>query len=261
MSLKIPAFYGFDIETRPLPELVDRFAKPYPDFDESAVKYGNTKDPQKRADLLAAKRAEHEDGRIAYWQNLRDRAALDPFTGAVVCIGVISDEGQPEIIAEKTEDATLRQFWQLVSLNGNATSKFVFWSGCGDQAKKFDLDFIVTRSRINRIPIPPRVREGRFYSTRFVDLAGEFLLGQRDRYLKLTKAAEMLGLYQEHKDLFPKRDDDPVTGENFWQWWDGCIPDPQCGCTKDADSQRAMAEVYLKNDLRHLKYLAPHILG
>ena len=255
ITMTAPRFFGFDIETKPLPELVDRYARPLPAFDEAGVKYGNTRDPAKRADLLASKRLEHEEAAAAHLKNLRDRAALDPFTGAIVCIGVIGDNGAPEILAEKTEEATLRQFWNLFALSDHATSKFVFWSGSGDPGKNFDLDFIVTRSRILHIELPHRVRNGRYYSDRWVDLAAEFLLYQRDKYLSLTKAADMFGLYEVNKDLTPKRDDDPVTGEFFWQWWEGVavtdFPKAQ---------QQALARGYLCNDLLHLKYLAPHIL-
>jgi hypothetical protein len=250
-----PLFIGFDIETRPRVDLVDRFAKPFPEFDESAVKYGNTKDPVKRAELLSSKRAEHEAERDAYWANLRERAALDPFTGEIICIGLITDQGKIDIVAEKDEMATIRQFWQVFGLAYNATTKFVFWSGCGDPAKKFDIDYIVTRSRILGVSVPQRVRSGRFYADRVVDLASEFLLFQRDRYLTLTKAADILGVYSEYRELFPKRDDDPVTGANFFQWWDGTAQ-----TDVPAAEQRAFAEKYLRNDLLHLPPLALRIL-
>lgn len=256
-----PLFIGFDIETRPLPELVTKFAQPYPDFDEAAVKYGNTRDPAKRAALLAEKRQEHENGRAPYWANLIERAALDPFTGALVCIGVITDNGTPEIISETTEAGTLRKFWALYAAAENATTKFVFWSGRGDAAKKFDPDFIVTRSRIVGVKLPLRVRQGRYYDPRLVDLAGEFLLHQRDRYLSLTKAAEMLRLYEQHPDIIPKRDDDLVQGKDFWRWWQGtACPEAIPENRLIAAQQRIYAEVYLCNDLLHLKYIAPRIL-
>lgn len=262
ITMPSPAYIAFDIETRPLPDLVDKYARPFPDFDESAVKYGNTKDPLKRAALLEQKRIDHQEDCLAYWAKLRERAALDPFTGAIVCIGVITDTGAPEIIAEATEAATLRQWWQIYSLTDNATSKFVFWSGCGDAAKKFDIDYIVTRSRINRVPLPSRVRDGRYYDRRIVDLAGEFLLNQRDRYLSLTKAADMLGLYAEHADIFPKTDTDPVRGENFWLWWQGAAAHDSVPETQSSPAeQRALAVKYLCNDLLTTKYLAPHILS
>lgn len=258
MTMPSPAYIAFDVETRPLPDLVERYARPYPEFDVDAVKYGNTKDPAKRADLLASKRTEHEADRVAYWKNLHERAALDPFTGAIICIGIISDTGEPEIFAEKTEDATLRQFWNLVAMSDHALTKFVMWSGCGDASKMFDLDYIVTRSRINRIPLPARVRDGRFYNHRFVDLAKEFLLYQRERFLSLTKAADMLGLYAEHKDILPKSDEDIVRAENFWQWWDGSA---EAGVGMHSDQQRDLARQYLCNDLRLTRYLAQIIVA
>lgn len=251
-----PLFIGFDIETRPLPELVDRFAKPFPDFDPLAVKYGNTKDPVKRAALLEAKQAEHEEDRVRYWANLKDRAALDPFTGAVICIGMgLGDQGEPEIVAEATEGGTIAAFWDVFSSYHYATSKFVYWSGSGDPAKCFDIDYLVTRSRILGVTVPPLVRNGRYYASRIVDLAAEFLLFQRDKYLSLSKAADLLGLYTPNGKLFPKADDAPVTGANFFQWWDGTMPEGG-----DHATQRMGAEGYLINDVRHLQALAPRIL-
>ena len=249
-----PRFYGFDIETKPRPDLVERFAKPYPDFDEAAIKCGNL-GPDKAAAKIAQARLDHEADRASYWANLKDRAALDPFTAEVLCIGVISDTGEPEIFAEKTEEATLRQFWNLVGLSENATSKFVFWAGGGDPYKNFDLDFLVTRSRIRHVPIPSRVRNGRYYSDRFVNLSGEFLLHQREKYLSLSKAADLLDLYVAGGPIWPKRDDDPVTGANFWQWWEGTAH-----TDVPANEQRAYAVQYLHNDTRHLQLLAPIIL-
>jgi hypothetical protein len=244
---------------------VTKYAKPYPDFDEATVRYGNTKDPAKRSDLLASKRIDHEEGRGAYWSYMHDRAALDPFTGAIVCIGIIAQNGEPEIIAEATEAATIRQFWWVFALSTNATTKFVFWSGSGDVSKNFDIDFIVTRSRILRIPLPHRVRNGRYYDGRIIDLSSEFLLLQRDRFLKLTVAADMLGLYQDHKDIFPKTEQDAVQGADFWKFWDGValaseIPNHP-GIAFTRTEQRALAVQYLGNDLLTTKYLAAHILS
>ena len=249
-----PLFIPFDIETRPLPQNVERFAKPYPEFDESAVKYGNTKDPLKRAELLASKRQEHEDGRAGYWANARDRAALDPFTGAVVCIG-IGGIDRVDVIHEQSEAETIAVLWQFMNTPEFSTSKWVFWSGSGNASSNFDIDFLVTRSRILRVPIPARVRSGRFYAERIVDLAAEFLLHQRERFCSLTKAADLLGLYELHLDITPKRDDDSVTGANFHEWWDGkAVTDVA------PEMQRKFAAKYLRNDVRTLSHLAHHIL-
>lgn len=250
-----PTFIVFDCECRPLPDLVEKYAEPFPDFDPAEVKCGNL-GPEKAAEKRAQAKADHETNRVAYWKKLKDRAALDPFTGAIVCIGVCSDSGEVEILAEKTEAATLRTFWQLWELRDCVVTKFVFWSGCGDVSKWFDIDYIVTRSRINRVPVPSGVRQGRYYSNRIVDLAKEFLLYQRERYCSLTKAADMLGLYAEHKDILPKSEADPVRGENFWQWWYGAMD-----MNMSQDEQRDFAKSYLVNDCLTLRYLAPIILS
>jgi hypothetical protein len=258
MKSHSPNFIGFDIETRPRPELVEIFGKPYPDFDESNVKYGNTRDPVKRAALLSDKASEHDDGRASHWANLKERAALDPFTAEIACIGIISDDdGCPLVLKDGTEAHKLRMFWELFNRPEMSLTKFVFWSGCGDPAKKFDIDFLLTRSRILNVQVPLNVRSGRFYSSRIVDLAGEFLLHQRERYLSLSKAAELFGLYQKPDcRIFRKLKCDAVTGANFWMWFDGCA-DPEM----PTPDQQTLALKYLYNDLLHLIPLAEHILS
>lgn len=255
---------GFDVETRPVPALVEKFTKHFADFDPVQVKCGNLRDPVKIAEKVAQAKADHESDRIAYWKNAHDRAALNPFTAKTLVIGIIDETGKVAYLDGK-EEAILSAFWWAFAREGEADRKWVFWSGCGATEKKFDIDFIVTRSRICGVRLPAGVRQGRYYSSRIVDLAGEFLLHQRESYLSLTKAAELFGIYGQHgtgpdgapADLhcFPKGDDDQVTGANFFQWWEGTATTE---CT--AEEQLMMAIRYLGNDLKHLLHLAPRIL-
>jgi hypothetical protein len=263
----LPSFpvTGFDIECRPLPDLVDKFTKPFPPFDEAEVKCGNMVDPQKIAAKIAQARTEHYEELAKYWSNAYDRAALNPFTGEIIVIGLIDEHGSTAYL-DGPEKGILVAFWTAYALGGDTARKWVYWSGCGDFSKKFDIDYIVTRSRIRGVRIPPGVRLGRNYSSRIVDLAGEFLLHQREAYLSLTKAGELFGLYGEHgtgpegapADLhvFPKREGDPVQGANFFQFWSGTAYSdvPQ-------EEQRLLALRYLGNDLKHLLHLAPRILA
>lgn len=263
MNPHCPPFLGFDIETRPEPSLVDRFTKPFPAFNEADVKCGNLKDPVKIAARLAEAKDQHADDEVAYWKKAHENAALSPFTGSIVVIGLIDEEGNTVFI-EGDERTILAAFWARFNDPQHTGRKFVFWSGCGASEKMFDLDFIVTRSRIQGVRVPPQVRQGRYYSSRFIDLASEFLLHQREAYLSLTKAADMLGLYGADKphnglagrhQIVPKREDDPVTGENFHQWYDGKAAD-----LVSPEEQRRYALKYLANDLSHLLHLAPRIL-
>jgi hypothetical protein len=64
----------WDIETVPLP--ASELAAAIPPFNPEDVKYGNAKDPEKRAAILANAETRHREDFI------RD-AALDPRTGRI----------------------------------------------------------------------------------------------------------------------------------------------------------------------------------
>lgn len=245
---------GYDLETRPRPELVERFASPFPDFDESAVKYGNTKDPQKRQELLAMKRSDHEQARTDYWAKLKERAALDPLTAEIQAIGLIATNGHEIITGSERE--ILETFWTRYD-DTSSNCRFVSWSGSGTTAANFDMDFAVTRSRILGLDLPATLRDRGRYSTRVVDLTAEFLLGRREAYLSLSRAADVFGLYDDVAlGLTRKTDNDPVTGENWWKWFNGLMS--ESGLTPE--QQREKAEGYLLNDIKHLLPLAQRIL-
>jgi len=121
----------FDIETGSLPWLeIECFCDPLPPpspFDESSVKFGNTKDPAKRAEKLAeakAKRQQEADNYgatcEAHKQQFLGKAALSPLTGRVYAIGYALAGQEPKIlsstvIGDCTEAAILRDWWRLVS--------------------------------------------------------------------------------------------------------------------------------------------------
>jgi hypothetical protein len=235
----------FDIETKPRPDLVERFGEKYPEFDASAVKYGNTRDPIKREEILAQKRADHETEREAFFAKQRERAALNPYTAEVLCVGALV-AGEEEIMACDSERETLESFWRLY---GTAHRTFYYYSGNGNTSGKFDPDMLVTRSRILGVTVPPSVRRGRYYSDRFVDLAEEFLLGKRDAFLSLTRCADILGAFDNPATtLRRKQDDDPVTGANFHKFWEA------------GGKSRELAASYLVNDLNLAAYIAARIL-
>jgi hypothetical protein len=245
----------FDCETKPRPDLVRRFIKPYPTFNPDEVKYGNTKDPVKRAELLALKEAEHKAGEAAYWQNAEERASLNPLTAEVLCVGLLID-GEPVIIGQNSpvaqdEADVLRAFWRVWSDRSNGGEKFVFWSGNGNPAENFDLDMLVRRSWIVGVPVPPLVFNGRHFSSRFEDVAGRYLLYKREAFCGLSRAADELGLFRAGCDFTPKGEDDLVTGANFHLWWEG-----KAGDVVAAVEQRQLAVKYLTNDLRLLEAIA-----
>lgn len=248
----------FDIETKPRADLVKRFIKPPAPFDPSAVKYGNTKDPAKRAELLAAKEQEHADSVAQFWKNASERAALDPLTAEVVVIGLLVDGVVTYL--EGTEHEVLTLFWKHFTEHALAVTSFVYWSGNGNPSENFDADMIIRRSWMTGVKVPATVFDGRYLSRRFTDAAGRYLLGERNAYCSLTDAADQLGLYGiGGLEIFPKTDEDPVKGVNFWQWYEGTFPAGD-GDPVAPTVQRARALQYLRNDLLTLGAIADRIL-
>ena len=85
----------FDIETGPLPE--GELAALLPPFDPAEVKTGNIKDPAK----IAEKIREAEE---AHRRDFFDRAALDPLTGRVLAIGMMTVTPQPGPLPDPLPD-------------------------------------------------------------------------------------------------------------------------------------------------------------
>lgn len=233
-------FVALDIETSGIPEAAERLYKP-----EEYKTPGNIKDPAKLSDHRAKWEADQVDAKTKFIE----RAALSPLTGKIVVIGLIDDEGAI-IYLEGDEKKVITDFWAIVDHHENAVTKFVFWSGSGAAQEAFDMDFIVTRSRILGIKLPHSVRNGRFYGNRFIDLASEFLLYRSGAYLSLTNVAELFGLFDgvQTPPVTRKSEADEVTGATFAKVY------------AEGEEGRAKALGYLANDLALTLHVARRIL-
>lgn len=242
-----------DIETKPVPELVNRFFQPGDPFDEASVKLGNVKDPALRAEKIQAARAAHAAEEAARLKSAHDRAALNPLTGQLVVIGLLGENRVPEYI-HGDETIMLRQWWDV--FQDNRDQSFVFWSGTGG-SKAFDPDYMVRRSWVLGVKVPVTFWGDRpgYYGRRMVDAATRYLGGDRQAYCKLTDAADQLGLYAEGATIFPKTKDAMVTGENFHLWWEGKMPKE----SGTPEQQRIEAQRYLANDLFTLEGIVNRI--
>lgn len=257
----------FDIETKPRADLVARFVKPYPAFNPDEVKYGNTKDPVKRAELLASKEAEHKAGEVTYWANARERAALNPLTAEVLCIGLLVEGslaifGQGKTYGLKDERGVLTAFWRLFTDRSSAGEKFVFWSGNGSSTENFDLDMIVRRSWILGVEVSPLLFNGRYFTNRFEDVAGRYLLYKRESFCGLARAADELGLFVPGCAFTPKGETDLVTGEHFHLFWDGKADEiiaARGEAPMSPEDQQKLAVRYLTNDLHLLEGVATRL--
>ncbi len=200
----------FDIETGPLPEA--ELTALLPPFDPEEVKMGNTKDPVK----VAAKLAEAEANHL---RNFIDRAALDPLTGRVIAVGLLSFDTQDvTILGHDDEARTLAEFWTACTGNRGTLNRMV-----GFNSNQFDLPFLIRRSWKHNVTIPMGIRRGRYWSDQMLDLRDLWQLGDRYAIGSLDAIARHLGVGAKNGD-----------GKEFAALW-----------AKD----RRQAEAYLRNDL------------
>lgn len=235
----------WDIETGPLDGV--RLAAlcpayeppPHPgEFDPAAVKYGNTKDPDKRSAILADNQARHSSavesyerdcklGAEQHFADFKSKAALDATTGRVLCVGFQSgDTGKVAIIdGDGDESKLLTSFWDKYRSCRSGDS---FRSMVGCNIFSFDLPFLVRRSWILGVEVPDTViKDSHYWDARvFVDLRNVWLLGQRwgECESKLDTMARALGVGAKNGN-----------GADFAGLW---------------ASDREKAVAYLRNDLQ-----------
>jgi hypothetical protein len=240
---------AFDIETGPLadeillklcPEFV---APPRPgEFDAAAVKYGNTKDPAKRAEKLAQCQADHAlavkdyDTNLAvaqadHFAKFKSEAALSAATGHIVAIGTLIDGNAAAIDCDGRGDGDqdaeaegLKHWWNLVAECLKEQRPMVGLNIFG-----FDLPFTVRRSWILGVPVPAGVRVANRWSPLFVDLMYSWMLGGRDM-IGLNNLALAFGLPGKVTEVNGVK----IDGAHFYQAW---------------RENRQVAEAYLKRDL------------
>lgn len=228
----------FDIETGPLPDDQLRLVAPAFDppqhpgeFDESSVKYGNTKDPEKRQQKLDDAKAAHaaavakhdrevEAARQQHWQEVVSKAALSATTGRVLAVGYQSPRSQVLDIDED-EAAMLTRFWQQVRRCASERRMMV-----GHNIAGFDIPFMARRSWINRVSVPDGVFNRRWLNDKlFADTMLTWQCSGFDKFASLDVVAKSLGVGGKTEG---------VTGAMFAEL---------------LAQDRAAAEEYLRNDL------------
>lgn len=164
----------FDIETKA--QAADKLLASLPPFDPEAVKVGNIKDPAKIAEKMAQAEAKHKSDYLA-------KAALSPATGEVCAIGLLESDGKETLLTSTAggyDEATLlNAFW--AHYRAEVMTRRTLW--IGHNVLDFDLPFLVNRSRILGVSIPPLVftiRGGRVHwSDRFIDTRTVWLMGRK----------------------------------------------------------------------------------
>jgi len=213
----------FDIETGPLP--LEELRASLPPFDESGVKVGNLKDPDKI-------KAKIEEARVAHEEEFIARAALSPLTGRIICVGYMSTDKQATVIdaGEKNGDGEveiLENFWRRYRMCRQEKRMLV-----GHNIAGFDVPFLVRRSWLFDVEVPASVFErGRYLdSLVFADTMSLWQCGTRDAWVKLETLSKAFGGTGKPVD----EDGGKVDGSMFADLW---------------RTDRPKAEAYLRNDL------------
>lgn len=164
----------YDIETGPLPRT--ELEKLHP-FDPESVKFGNTKDPEKRQVKLV-------EAQVNHLKDLEDKGALSPLTGVVLAIGILTKDEDPVILTGEEPDI-LAEFWQRFHASND------YWVGFNSHS--FDLPFVVKRSWKHSLHVHG-VRKGRYWNDRFIDLRDDWQMGDRQAKGSLDAIARHLGI-------------------------------------------------------------------
>ncbi len=177
-----------DIETGPLSDA--ELESMTPEFEAP----GNFKDPDKIAANIAEQKIK--------WKS---RAALSPFTGRVLCVGVIAKSGAFSVL-EGDESKILTDLKHM--LDDDKEGQVV-----GFNTHSFDWPFLQKRAWMNNVPPPLRPGIKLYHNDRFVDLrliwqmgdrAAEGSLGAIAKFFKLGEkagsGADFAGLWETDKD-------------------------------------------------------------
>ena len=188
------SFCVFDIETGPQPiEVLRATAKPFKasphpgNFDPSKVKFGTTKDAEKRQAKIAEAAEKHAAAveayaeqciadEQAYWTSILEGAALSALTGQVLAIGYKSKEKLRMDVQSATVDERkiINEFWKIYAAYSHAGNRMI-----GFNIEDFDIPFLVQRSILIDIMVPVSLfKQYRYLDGTFIDLRKIWCAGQ-----------------------------------------------------------------------------------
>lgn len=177
----------FDIESCSQENLIT------PPFNREAVLVGNRKE--------ATAEAYRDEQEAKYKADYIKNAALSPESGEVVVWGMLSEKlyyahQEPHVSEEKIIETA----WFDIAQDLRAGNRV-----CGFNIFAFDLPFLIKRSWMLKVPIPPDIRytyKGkRYWNENFVDLRMEWTFGERNGPGTLNHIARAFGLEAEDFDF------------------------------------------------------------
>jgi hypothetical protein len=186
----------FDIETG-TNENANKYLEPFDPDNPDHIKYGNTKDPVKKAEMARVSEA-------IYYRQARESFPLNPATGKVLVIGTsVSGNIDIDYLREGyTEKQLLENFWAKVSDIESNQGQLI-----GFKSKTFDIPFVVRRSWINGVT-PYPLMEGKWWKPWVTDLyeTWTFSMGRwemNSKYVRnrLVDVAQILGIGTKDIDI------------------------------------------------------------
>ena len=171
----------FDIETGPLSlEEVEAVA---PKFNPGKhVKYGNVKDPEKRAAIAA--KAEEE-----WVPKLRETGGLNAEYGRVLLVSALFDD-EPRFY-EGEEGQLISQLWDDLDVYRRGKPAVYV----NHNIKNFDLPFLIRRSWVHDITVPTCVSPlGRYWPNEVIDTMDIWACTEFKKFISLDQLGRLLGL-------------------------------------------------------------------
>lgn len=206
--------YYIDIETIALPKEEREFSRP----TEDSIKYGNTKDPEKR-------KAKYDEA-VAEWE-AGDGCGLCALTGQVALVGIALNDDDVAVLHGPEEDI-LKSVWDIIQVEAD-TNIIGFFS------KTFDIPFLMRRSMVRGVWVPDVLKQdiAQYRPDMFIDLMDVWRLGDKTQYVKLEILCSALGIPVKSGE---------ISGANFAEWWekdkDACVE----YCKEDVMATRALAK-------------------
>ena len=176
-------FTVFDVETGGLPDReIERIA---PEFDPDSVLTGNL-GLEKTLEKISKAKDKHLRG-------IKAKAALKAEYGRVLAIGWSDGEVTILLSNQKDEKTLLERFWEAADEDYHAKGDSLNWVGFN--VFNFDLPFLVRRSIVNGVRVPPGLlpKNNRYWPDFFIDLMQAWQCGDYRELISLDRFAKALG--------------------------------------------------------------------
>jgi hypothetical protein len=190
-----------DIETAPLPDVVERIGKLYPFSPESV-----NRDPRWKDETYERK---VEEARMNHMPKMLDKAQLNPALSFICSFGILDIDGDTpalRICMNQVEESEGLN-WIFDKMNNRVEpARFIGYNFPG-----FDMEFMWRRAWIKNIDPPVRMRKGRYWNPEHVvDLMAEWnFYNPKNTWDSLEKVVRILGVEHPNRPA-------GITGKDFW---------------------------------------------